>query len=563
MGVGSENTLLRLGLGLGLLGIASGFVGPGVDAAHRSRRRAGLALMVPGLLVALVAYMATRQHAYPIQGDTGLGTGFLIGAVAALVVGLTGFAGRTDAGGLMTCAVGAALVATCAAFLLFPGFPVPALAGLPFGMGIALLWVDGDEPEADLGRAVAAGVLALAALSASCLLAISRYEGFSEAQRLTISGKVWWVFPVAICGAVVLGLLTTRLLPRRTWAAGIGSGVVGGVVVLLLVGLLRGAAAAGGPASGWAIYGPLTLPVLGGWVSGLILFCANEARQAEVSTPESPVDGPGAPAPKNSKPETETTSASATPILGVLVLLALLGAAYRSPISSVLAPESDRALSGYGLGLAALGFLLASPVCLSDAAWRAHRLHLAAGLALVIAALFRVFYMRYDLDDSGIRLAAHYTLIGMMAGAVAPISLALAAQSFGKTGVRNIARGLLLGLIAAGLPALLVLFWGVRAGGGLLVGLVAGLGFVIFTQMLEPRATDGPAGRIAAALPVIPTLLVALVTVLALTPLDYYASQFPRGLRIGAVVLIVFALPVWAAVTARQGAGGQRSGLRG
>ena len=113
-------------------------------------------------------------------------------------------------------------------------------------------------------------------------------------------------------------------------------------------------------------------------------------------------------------------------------------------------------------------------------------------------------------------------------------------------------RGVVTGAIAVLLPALLVIFWGIRAGGGLLVGLAAGLGFMLLLALLESPAEDNGTSGIAAALPVIPVVMVALVALLALTPLDFYATHWPRAFRIALTAAGALGIAGWSIAGLKQ-----------
>jgi hypothetical protein len=557
MKAGSEWVLAWLSLGLGLMGMAGALVGPGARASAAQRSRL-LLLGGSGLLLALLAFLATRANAFPFEPGGRLGAGILLGAGAGLLYWLAAAFGAEDAVALATAGAGAATTALAGVMLLYRGYPDPALWGVPLGMGTALLWVEHggptgaeetrpgsgdaapDEPSTRGGGAgdaasngAVVGVLVAAALAAALFLAIHRYAGLPPAERLAAGEKSWWIVPLLFAAAIVPAGLVARLLRGRPAAGTLAGGAVAFVLLGFFLSLVRGRGGMTAPPSGWHTYAWLLLPFAAGWVTALLVgglaktvdwgLRLRGSESGVRTNPQSAIRNP--------------QSHEPGAILAVLLLLALLGAAYRAPAGALDVSAAHPALAGYGITLAALGFLLAAPLFLAPRSAVARlpaRVFLLGAAMLVSAAAFRVFYERYDLDDSGIRLSAHYVLIGLGAGIAAPFGLAIAGRAMARGGLRGaLLRGAVLVLLAALLPALLVIFWGTRAGGGLLVGLAGGFDFALLIALLEPPPGAGAAGQIAAGLPLIPTLLTVWVTLLALGPLDYFATHWPRSVRIG------------------------------
>lgn len=443
------------------------------------------------------------------------------------------------------------------------------------------------------------GFLVAAALAMATLLAISRYAEMPRVIRLAVGEKVWWGIPVAFGGALVFGQLASHLAGPRKLGGAI-AGALALVVAAILLTLLHGRGALA-PASGWGAYGWLLLPLAAGWISALLLAGGVRGAPAQGALAlgvrgSQPTDAQAVAEQSGADPNAErrtpsTASREPAALLGMLILVSLLAASYRAPAGALAstrtlaAPAAQRSamhraaeedatqtsgnttqptLSGFGVSLAALGFLIAGPWFLGGMNERevesegspAGTVFLIAAATLVVAACFRVFYDQYDLEESGIRLAPHYTLLGIMAGAGAPMALAIGARAVTGSCVRSaLARGALTGFIAALVPALLVIFWGIRAGGGLLVGLAAGLGFMLLLSMLEaPTASDFGlrTSGFASSTPVIPAVMIALVTLLALTPLDYYATHWPRSVRAALTAAIVLAIASWSILAARK-----------
>lgn len=585
MAGGSERVVLWLSLALGLLGLASPFLAPHGDGDPPPERRRLVPVVGSGLLLALLARLGTQGTHFPFEPGQRLGSGFLAGAAAALLFLLVASTARAGAPALTAAACGAVTAAAACLLLLYPGYPNPALAGLPVGLATLLLFTEllsaraGEEPSepsplvtrrSTLSTASTAGFLFSIALSASVLLAIARYGDMPRAARLAAGEKLWWAVPVLFAAAAVLGQSLAVLLRRGALLAAGLSGVTALAVLAILFSLLHGTGSTGATVPAWGACAWLILPFAAGWLTA-VLYAAL-ARAASAGD-----NGAGAQATTNSD------AVLALPaVLAVFMLLVLLGAAYRAPAGALAAAASAPTLAGYGIALAALGFLLGAgpqlgttrmsasssvppphpdpedcpaPGVARDGEGPGVRPPDAPGLLpaaalLAVAAAFRLFYVAYDLDESGIRLAAHYTLIGLLLGAVAPFVMAVVNRLGQERGWNAVPRGLLLAALAGLLPALLVVFWGVRAGGGLIVGLTAGFGFVALAQLLEPRG-EGAAGRLAAALPVIPAALVALVTLQALTPLDAYATHWPRAFRVVLVSLLALLFPVAAVLLSR------------
>src|SRR4029079_5769674 len=153
-----------------------------------------------------------------------------------------------------------------------------------------------------------------------------------------------------------------------------------------------------------------------------------------------------------------------------------------------------RLYAGYGIAMAALGASVLLP-------WLADRQPRAVGRALfsllAAAVLFRVYYNSYDLRDNDIPLTAHYVLVGLLAGAFAPFALGAFQWSAEQridsndsplSTVYRLPSTAILLLAAVALPCLFTLFWGQKAGGGLLLGLVIGQGYRLMTALMDAGA---------------------------------------------------------------------------
>jgi hypothetical protein len=238
----------------------------------------------------------------------------------------------------------------------------------------------------------------------------------------------------------------------------------------------------------------------------------------------------------------------AAALLGAGIPLALLAVAYRFT-------------AGYGITLAALGLAGTALVWDRSSAGNGSRslavagssIPLAAVALLGLAALFRVYYVRYDLDETSVFLTAHYTLIGLMTGSLAPLALRLPLADHASIGedVANERRSrggewpFRLAMLAAVflLPALMVIFWGIRACAGLLLGLALGQAFLLWVRLLEGEG-DGVTARLARGAGAAPVLILAITCVQALFLFEEYSVFLTRTHRIALVLAIAAFFPL-------------------
>jgi hypothetical protein len=266
-------------------------------------------------------------------------------------------------------------------------------------------------------------------------------------------------------------------------------------------------------------YGSLLAPAAAGFVTALLLLL--------LTRPSEPVG----------VREWAGGNWSVHPPLNVL-LPALLAPA----LVVLLLAAAYRLYSGYGLALAALGAVALLP-------WLAERSPASLSRALfgllATAILFRVYYHTYDLVDTDIPLTAHYTLIGLLAGALTPFVFGaiqatndLPPATASSPSVRDGLLPAVYCLLSAALPLLLALFWGEKVGGGLLLGLVIGHGYRIMTALLEAD-TPGRLGAVGARVPEAALLVLAWVTVQILDWGSSFGQQLLRAQRVGIVVALI------------------------
>jgi hypothetical protein len=463
--------------------------------------------------VLVLLFGLTRLSAYPFSPGGTLGDGLALGGAMALVtVALASL--WPGAAAAAVGASGGALLGAAVVLLWHRGYPTDALVG--FGVGhaiVTLLASDGEGNESE-PSGLWAGPVVAALLAGAALLAIIRADDLPSAERLALEGKAWWAWPLAIAATALTGqMVGMSLFARRAWAP-VGAGLVAALLLLLL--WLR-----------FPRYAALLGPVVAGFVTAFLLLLITERRE--------PAARPGSEAGNwVLRPTLENLLPA---LLAPALALLLLAAAYRLYL-------------GYGIALAAIGAMLLLP-------WLAEREPVALGRAffglLAAGVLFRVYYHSYDLGTNDIPLTAHYALVGLLAGALAPFAWG-ALQAAGDRRVpaeRVMAIGepgpnsfwllsLIACLLAAALPLLLAVFWGEKVGGGLLLGLAIGQGYRMMAALLE-TGTPGPVGTVAAGVPEAALLVTGWVTVQILDWGANFGLQLLRIQRVGIVAALVTA----------------------
>ena len=445
--------LAGLSFGVGVLAAAVSLLLPllsGRRLAFPDRPRA-LSALALGLALTALLFLLTLPTTPPFSPGQRLGVGFLIGGVFGLLAaaGCLGLARREEPywpyPGIL--ALSLALAAVSLAFLLFGGDPGSALLGcaLGFGMiaGLTRLMMGGEG----LHSLEAAAALA-ATLAAACLLAAAHFD------KPALRG--WWAFPLALAATWVLAQAVAHAgaATKRSPAIRVAAAALLAAVLTLLGGLLL--ARRLGPLD------PLAALLVTGFVTAALIVWLTNALAGEPQ-----VRGPALPA-----------ALSALLMLFALVL-------------------GFKLLQGFGAGLALLG---AWAVIASGLARGGARSFLPIQMLIFGAnfLLLRLFLERIGAGPGDVQPDLHYTLIGVLLGALLPVvSLSLCARP-------GLGRTLLLGLLTAASPLILVTLWGPDAAVGLLLGLIVAPALAVVTQP-EAESWLAPAGLVSLGL--------ALVTV--------------------------------------------------
>jgi hypothetical protein len=463
-------------------------------------------------VVIVLLFGLTRLSAYPFSPGGTLGNGLLLGGTMALVTVMLASLWP----GTAVAAVGAgggALLGAAVVLLWHRGYPSEALVGFGAGHAIATLLVCDGEGDEGAPSGLWAGPVVAALVAGAALLAIIRAGDISSAERLALEGKAWWAWPLAVAATALAGqMVGLSVFARRAWAPA-GAGLVAALLLLLL--WLR-----------FPRYGALLGPVAAGFVTAWLLLLTSGVQVFKRRVPAQRVDVQG------NHPDDPHTGMGER----LNALLALLAPG----LALVLLAAAYRLYTGYGIALAALGALVLLP-------WLAEREPVALGRAffglLSAGVLFRVYYHAYDLGNNDIPLTAHYALVGLLAGALAPFAWGVLQSTVdSRQSTEGSSGAWLLSpvacLLAAALPLLLAVFWGEKVGGGLLLGLAVGQGYRMMAALLEAEA-PGALGAIAAAVPEAALLVMGWVAVQILDWGANFGLQLLRVQRIGIVAALV------------------------
>jgi len=446
-----EITLSVIALGTAVLAAVLSFLVPLLAAPSprpEQRPRLSLGLWL-GLALVLVLFLAALPKEPPFSPGQRLGWGFLIGGLAALVGALCAAylpnPGRAYWPYPPMVVLSLAVAAASLSYALFRGDPADALLGSALGAAVVaglfrLLYRDHDAPH--VLPALEAGAGASATVAAACCLAVHHFANPSQ--------RGWWAFPLALAGFWLLGQVvayfatTHRALAKHPLALLALSGAAAALLAISLGDLL---AVKLEPAQSVAL-----LLVSGIITAAIILWLTLSAERA----------------------------------LAAPLLLSLTGLSALLVIFLVML--SYKLLAGFGVGVALLGAWSVAAAALglgSLASLLPMRLLLIGANVL----LLRVFLERAGAGLGEPTMSFHYTLMGVVVGAVLPpLYSGLALRP-------GLGRALLLGALASASPIVMLTFWGQDALLGMLVGLVAGQAISAGLAALGEALPAGPAAE--------------------------------------------------------------------
>ena len=437
--------LSGIALGVGLLGVLLSLLVPVLTAPpgraeERVRIAPGLAV---GLTLVVVLFLVTLPKTPPFSPGQRLGWGYLVGGLAALLVAVVCWripeADREYWPYPSISGLSMALAAVALTLLSFRSDPGDALLGCALGFTVVagvfrLLYAPARAGH--VPRALGAGAALAATLAAACTLGVYHFGRSSEGG---------WAFPLALAAFWLLGALVAYYAAVRKAMARYPVGLLaisGAISAVLTVGLgtLLGAEL--------APVGKLVLLLTSGVVTGaLIVWLAIAAK-------ERAVDG-----------------AAALRASGLAVLLALfllvLGYKVLGGFGVAIA-----LLAGWGLVAAALGM-----------GGMVARLPVQAMLIGANLLLLQLFLERSGASMGEVQMSLHYTLVGVMLGALLPAVFSALVVRPGLVSV------LLPGALGALSPLVVLTFWGPDSVLGLMVGLVAAQGIAVSRPLLSTRST--------------------------------------------------------------------------
>gem|GEM_PF-1436033 len=492
-----EITLAAVTLGIALLAGVLSLVLPSLlkppSASSRPKIAGNLTF---GLLVILLFFFLALLKTAPFSPGQRLGWGWLIGGLTGLL--LAGFSARLTSpeeeyypyrSGFIAAGVVAAL---SLALLLFMGDPGEALLGCALGIAViaGLFRAFTAVSEASFVTALEGGAFLAVTLAAGTRLAIYHF-----ASR---EARGWWVYLLALSALWLLAQTIAYVVPlvykgKKSPLLALFSSVGLSIILILVLGRLLAGRLEPNP----AMPEFFTLLLVGLGTALLLLWLSFER----------PSENPAA---------FQSYALAALLVIFLVVLTFKLQAGFGAGVALTAA---------WGIGLAGL-------------AWPRKQIKLPIA-ALAVGANFLL--LRLFLEQTGtaledIELSFHYTLIGLLLGAILPFVFCSLKLTPGR------ARTLALGLLALASPLLLLALWGPDAVLGLLVGLFAAQALAL---LLSPIAgIDGPWSSWQAPLALL-TVGMALVAAQGTRAFEVL-YQLPRTEKIYLAAALAFLVVIWA-----------------
>jgi hypothetical protein len=510
-----ERVLAGIGLGIGILAALLSLLVPsalGTAAAKQSRLRITKGLLL-GAVLTILLFSATFYEEYPFSPGHRLGWGILVGGLAALLSALGAARLPRPSVGYWpypsVLASALSLSALSLTVIIFPGDPVDGLLGCALGIvmvtGIFRCLPSVESPPThagsataapgDFGPALEAGAGLAVTLAAACCLAVYHFH------RTDMRG--WWAYGLALAAFWLLGHLLSYIAAAQRSAARypvlllvLASAL--GIALVITLGAMLGARLE--PAE------KLTLLLASGAVTtALIAWLSLTAAAADHTLLRG----------------IQTGGLAAILVLVLLIIgfkaLAGFGAALTL-------------IAGWGVAIAALSY--------GGAAAQIPMQALALGTSFL---LLRLFLERFGAGLGDVDLSVHYTLIGLLIGALLPLVFS---ALYPRPGVGRAILLLVLGALAV--PAVLAL-WGLDAVLGLLLGLIAAQGIVVLARLVVPATptpTEGPEHAAWVAPAGILGLGIALVAVQFSQSLAFL-YEVPRAAKVYLAGGIALAALLW------------------
>ena len=493
-----------LGVGIGLAGCIAALVMSGArpgevpgEQVIRTRTRMAVGLTV---ILTIIVWAIAMQTRPPFSLGQGLAFGFLIGGLtgaAALILsctlGLRIIGDNSERRKLLSNLSIAflALFGTALTYVIFRGYPQPALIGFMIAAAMAaILHYYTQDADSAQGSLVLTWAVAAILIAAGTLLAV---EHFGQTAQRT-----WWALPILMVSTVLIATyIGAELLSSGRRVLGY---LIGPVIVLILSALYSWRLVAD-----WML---LAVTAVGIAITAIIAWLVRG-------------------------PEVGDESSGGLDIASICVLLV---------VAFVVATFTLWA----GLGIA-VGLVAGLSVGLLATGSSGRVFRDAISLALVIL-LFKLFVEMNRSSLGGADMRVHYTFIGALLGAVLPFMFVSALVRSRNGDARTLVSVAFIGLVAAAAPLLLCLVWGIKSVLGFAFGLPAAMAFMLLANMSGDR--ERPAfGAYSIALLAIGAELMAVEFSSTLA-----VVEMTRAVRIAILGGVVIIAAAWSALSARRSA---------
>lgn len=548
-----ERSLLLGALALGCVGYVCAVAlthAPRIGDARESASAPARSFVITAALLPLLVFLATLPARAPFAAGHGFGSGFLTGAIGALLAGwlitrslrasrdVPLFGAAVSAGPLS-----AAVAVAAAAQLLLHANLIDALVGVAIGWFCVTMTLIAGFAASPLERtALPRALLPLAsgagfAAAVCALAALGAYRGGEEfasdkwsAAGIALAAGV--PFTLYLCSITAplfarIGLktpfprlfawLTQRLVSAedgraaaaRVWRALAATAVLLGLAKLLSTRALNQP----------HLFTTALAGALAGWVCWWLVAEGRSVRAGD----ESPVAPQFVP-------------------IGVLLLLGVAVIAFNQ-------------LAGFGIGVAVVSAWLSFGMAQAfvaearaDSTAENGAESAAAGLQGLLHLLFfglgyllyRLVTTRFGGDLRGVSLADHYGIAGFLTGAVVPVLLSALLPAGGRP-AHSLTRLVVAGLLTLAVPGVALILWRSKVALALIAGLALATVAPLWSRSADSREASG------FSVSALFQALFALGAMLALSQWTHAALGFAsltRDAKIGLVTWIVGGLIV-------------------